>query len=110
MEQSDIYGRIESFDQSVRSLNRRLRAVERRLSITKGDIDLFLYDSLDGAPNNIVADSATKRDWEHILITDPHQGGYYFIKIALDPRDADRKTSYKLWISGDENLVSCPPN
>ena len=29
----DTHGRIESFDQSVRSLERRLRAVERRLSI-----------------------------------------------------------------------------
>ena len=29
----DMHGRIESFDQSVRSLERRLRAVERRLSI-----------------------------------------------------------------------------
>ena len=30
---NDTHGRIESFDQSVRSLERRLRAVERRLSI-----------------------------------------------------------------------------
>ena len=29
----DTHGRIESFDQSVRTLERRLRAVERRLSI-----------------------------------------------------------------------------
>ena len=29
----DTHGRIESFDQSVRSLEKRLRAVERRLSI-----------------------------------------------------------------------------
>ena len=29
----DMQGRIESYDQSVRSLERRLRAVERRLSI-----------------------------------------------------------------------------
>ncbi|NPE29885.1 hypothetical protein HNV12_22900 [Methanococcoides sp. SA1] len=29
----DVQGRIESFDQSVRSLEKRLRAVERRLSV-----------------------------------------------------------------------------
>ncbi|WP_135610339.1 hypothetical protein [Methanococcoides sp. AM1] len=32
-EKEDIRGRIESFDQSVRSLEKRLRAVERRLSV-----------------------------------------------------------------------------
>jgi len=37
MEKTDVYGRIESFDQSVRSIDRRLRAVERRLSTTKDD-------------------------------------------------------------------------
>ncbi len=37
MEKTDVYGRIESFDQSVRSIERRLRAVERRLSTSKDD-------------------------------------------------------------------------
>ncbi|HIH87134.1 MAG TPA: hypothetical protein HA304_04440 [Methanosarcinales archaeon] len=37
MEKTDVYGRIESFDQSVRSIDRRLRAVERRLSTGKDD-------------------------------------------------------------------------
>jgi len=37
MEKTDVYGRIESFDQSVRSIDRRLRAVERRLSTSKDD-------------------------------------------------------------------------
>ncbi|WP_445474404.1 hypothetical protein ACT9XH_08445 [Methanococcoides methylutens] len=32
-EKEDVRGRIESFDQSVRSLEKRLRAVERRLSV-----------------------------------------------------------------------------
>jgi chromosome segregation ATPase len=41
MEHEDIYGRIESFDQSVRSLNKRLRAVERRLSIDKNNPNLI---------------------------------------------------------------------
>lgn len=41
MDNIDIYGRIESFDQSVRSLNRRLRAVERRLTANKDDRGLI---------------------------------------------------------------------
>lgn len=41
MDNIDIYGRIESFDQSVRSLNRRLRAVERRLTASKDDRGLI---------------------------------------------------------------------
>ncbi|KAF5420337.1 MAG: hypothetical protein C5S46_03880 [Candidatus Methanomarinus sp.] len=41
MDNTDIYGRIESFDQSVRSLNRRLRAVERRLTANKDDRGLI---------------------------------------------------------------------
>jgi len=49
MEKTDVYGRIESFDQSVRSIDRRLRAVERRLSTGKDD-----YTSTDpGSPENI---------------------------------------------------------
>jgi len=47
MENSDIYGRIESFDQSVRSLNRRLRAVERRLTASKDDRGLFNFEIED---------------------------------------------------------------
>ena len=42
----DMHGRIESFDQSVRSLERRLRAVERRLSIEVPPDDL-VGDSFD---------------------------------------------------------------
>lgn len=49
MEKTDVYGRIESFDQSVRSIDRRLRAVERRLSTDKDD-----YNSTDPeSPENI---------------------------------------------------------
>ena len=49
MEKTDVYGRIESFDQSVRSIDRRLRAVERRLSTGKDD-----YTSTDPeSPENI---------------------------------------------------------
>jgi len=47
MENSDIYGRIESFDQSVRSLNRRLRAVERRLTASKDDRGLINFEIED---------------------------------------------------------------
>jgi len=39
----DMHGRIESFDQSVRSLERRLRAVERRLSIEVPPEDAAAY-------------------------------------------------------------------
>lgn len=46
----DIYGRIESFDQSVRSLDRRLRAVERRLSISKNDIKITAYENAGSDP------------------------------------------------------------
>lgn len=48
MQNIDVYGRIESFDQSVRSLNRRLRAVERRLSGEKNAINNFeIEDDLE---------------------------------------------------------------
>lgn len=44
----DMHGRIESFDQSVRSLEKRLRAIERRLSIDVPPDDL-VGDSFDNA-------------------------------------------------------------
>jgi len=47
MDNIDIYGRIESFDQSVRSLNRRLRAVERRLTASKDDRGLINFEIED---------------------------------------------------------------
>lgn len=47
MDNTDIYGRIESFDQSVRSLNRRLRAVERRLTASKDDRGLINLEIKD---------------------------------------------------------------
>ena len=48
MEKTDIYGRIESFDQSVRSIDRRLRAVERRLSTGKDD---YIRTDLESSEN-----------------------------------------------------------
>lgn len=48
MEKTDVYGRIESFDQSVRSIDRRLRAVERRLSISKDD---YIRTALESSEN-----------------------------------------------------------
>jgi chromosome segregation ATPase len=49
MEKTDVYGRIESFDQSVRSIERRLRAVERRLSTSKDD---YIRTALESSENN----------------------------------------------------------
>jgi chromosome segregation ATPase len=48
MEKTDVYGRIESFDQSVRSIDRRLRAVERRLSTSKDD---YIRTALESSEN-----------------------------------------------------------
>ncbi|MCD4702752.1 MAG: hypothetical protein K8R64_00360 [Methanosarcinaceae archaeon] len=39
----DVQGRIESFDQSVRSLERRLRALERRMSVEVPPEDLGTF-------------------------------------------------------------------
>jgi len=65
MEKTDVYGRIESFDQSVRSIERRLRAVERRLSTGKDD---YIRTGLESSES------------ESILWTDPDieelQAGY----------------------------------
>ena len=52
MEHNDIYGRIESFDQSVRSLNKRLRAVERRLSVDKNNLNMITSEINDEAQWN----------------------------------------------------------
>lgn len=48
MEKTDVYGRIESFDQSVRSIDRRLRAVERRLSTSKDD---YIRTAMESSEN-----------------------------------------------------------
>lgn len=45
MEYNDIYGRVESFDQSVRSIDRRLRAVERRLSATRDELGRPVFEA-----------------------------------------------------------------
>ncbi len=50
MEKTDVYGRIESFDQSVRSIDRRLRAVERRLSTSKEDYIKTAQESSGNIP------------------------------------------------------------
>ena len=50
MEKTDVYGRIESFDQSVRSIDRRLRAVERRLSTSKDDYIRTAQESSGNIP------------------------------------------------------------
>lgn len=48
-EKEDIQGRVESFDQSVRSLEKRLRAVERRLSVEvlTEDVEGTVFETSD---------------------------------------------------------------
>jgi len=79
MEKTDVYGRIESFDQSVRSIDRRLRAVERRLSTDKDD---YIRTDLESS--------------ENIHWTDPDieelQAGYNELRDVIEKLTSDYAT------------------
>ncbi len=51
----DIHGRIEALDQSLRSVDNRLRAVEKRLSSRTGpDEDLIIIDDIERSCTDII--------------------------------------------------------